>query len=72
MTVYDFCYYATDDGENIAIYDMNTGDECFFGTIHDAMLGDFCDYEIFSYDIDSYSGKERNCYIILNIDTSED
>ena len=66
MTVYDFCYLCTDDGNEICIYDLITGEEVFKGTIDDAMYSEYANYEVQSYDLD-FASK----YFCLNIDMSE-
>lgn len=68
MSVYEFCYLCTDDGTEVRIYDMNRAVEAevFCGTMRDAMLTDYSDYEVCSFDVDP------KCGLILNIDTTEE
>lgn len=66
MTVFEFCNLATDDGVQVAIYDMNKDVEVFRGEMREALYGDYSDHEVWSFDFDNRG------VIILNIDTNID
>ena len=64
-TVYDFCNLATDDSQDVCIYDLSTMEEVFKGTMYEAMLSDYADYEVLSFDL----GYTEDVYMCLNIET---
>ncbi len=68
MSIYDFCYLCTDDSVIIHIFDMNENveEEVFFGTMRDAMLSEFAEFEVESFDVAPQEG------ITLNIDSSDE
>ena len=68
IDVYDFLNLATDDFQEIRIYDMNPAAEreVFCGEARSAMYHDeYSGCEVLSFDIDEQG-------ITLNIDTSEE
>ena len=68
MIIYDFCYLCTDDSVIIRIFDMNENveEEVFSGSIRDAMLSEFAEFEVESFGVAPQEG------ITLNIDSSDE
>ena len=71
MTIYDFCGLCTEpDMTDVEIFDLNidrpNSDSIVFkGSMHDASLSEFRDYEVCSFDLTDEG-------MTVNIDTRED
>lgn len=70
MDIYEFVSLLTDDGAEIAVYDLSAGEEIFCGEARDAQFEDFSDCEIMSIDI--IPADSRGVSVILNIETEEE
>ena len=71
MTIYDFCGICTEpDMTEVEIFDLNINRPnadgiVFKGSMHDASLSEFRDYEVCSFDLTDEG-------MTVNIDTRED
>ena len=71
MDVYDFLSLACDDSYHVEIYDLSSDlPLAFEGEARDAMLSDFAEYEVLSFDL--YLDGENRPTICLNIETEEE
>jgi len=50
MTVRDFCSLCVDDSITVALWDIDAEVEVFRGSMRNAMLGSFADYDVDSID----------------------
>ena len=70
MNIYDFCYLCTEPNmTDVQIYDLNTyntdpGHIVYRGTMYDACLSQFNNYEVCSFDLTEDG-------MTINIDTSD-
>lgn len=51
MSVYDFCYYALDDSQDVAIWSLDGERIVFEGTYDEARYLEYADEEVQSFDI---------------------
>ena len=67
ITVSEILELCTDDSNRITIYDFGAHKEVFRGTMHEAMISDYADCAVCSFDLDFVASE-----FCLNIDTSDE